>query len=400
MSGGGRGREPEVTPGVSPDRAPEAEPVVTTAATAGAPLVAARPDPGLAARVVRRVPMRYAAGADPALDRPAHVRAGSGLARVRTPAGERLAVVQDDANFLALVDPATGLADAVTLPAGVDGRRTFSKAEGTKHHKLDLEACCMLADPADPEARVLVAFGSGSTDRREQVVVVGGLETGPVAEATVTLVDASALYAALRAEAAFAGAELNVEGAARVGTPDGEAVRLFARGNGAGNALGGAASATCDLDAAALAAYLVGVAPSPAPPPVRVVRYDLGVVAGGDRLGFTDATALGDPAARPAFGVAFGAEGAVLYVAAAEASVDVFEDGEVGGSALGVIDPDGGARWAPLVDADGSPFTEKVEGVAFDDAGRLWVVVDQDDPDRPSELCELALVGAEPAGEV
>ncbi len=388
---GGRGGEP--------DAAPHVEPVVTTAATAGVPLVAARPDPGLAARVVRRVPMRYAAGADPALDRPAHVRAGSGLARVRTPAGERLAVVQDDANFLALVDPATGLADAVTLPAGVDGRRTFSKAEGTKHHKLDLEACCMLADPADPDARVLVAFGSGSTDRREQVVVVGGLETGPVEEATVTLVDASALYAALRAEAAFAGAELNVEGAARVGTPDGEAVRLFARGNGAGNALGGAASATCDLDAAALAAYLVGVAPSPAPPPVRVVRYDLGAV-GGDRLGFTDATALGDPAARPAFGVAFGAEGAVLYVAAAEASVDVFEDGEVAGSALGVIDPDGGARWAPLVDADGSPFGEKVEGVAFDDAGRLWVVVDQDDPDRPSELCELALVGAEPAGGV
>ncbi len=359
-----------------------AEPVVTTPATAGAPLVAARRDPGLVARVVRRLPMRYAAGADPALDRPAHVRAGSGLARLRTPGGERLAVVQDDANFLAVVDPATGLAEAVTLPAGAGGRRTFSKAEGTKHHKLDLEACCLLADPARPGSRVLVAFGSGSTDRREQVVVVAGLETGPAEDAEVTVVDASALYAALRAEAAFAGAELNVEGAVRVGAPGGEAVRLFARGNGAGNAMGGAASATCDVDAAALAAYLLGVAPSPAPRPERVVRYDLGAV-GGERLGFTDATVLGGASA-----------GRVLYVAAAESSADVFEDGAVGGSALGVIGADGAARWTPIVDAAGDPFADKVEGVAFDDAGRLWVVIDQDDPDRPSELCEVALAGA------
>jgi len=35
--------------------------------------------------------------------------------------GERLAVVQDDANFIALVDPASGLASSVVLPAGADG---------------------------------------------------------------------------------------------------------------------------------------------------------------------------------------------------------------------------------------------------------------------------------------
>jgi hypothetical protein len=300
---------------------------------------------------------------------------------VRTPAGERFAVVQDDANFLALVDPATGLADAVTLPAGVGGRRTFSKAEGTKEHKLDLEACCLVDDPRRPDARVLVAFGSGSTDRREQVVVIGGLETGPAAAAEVTVVDASALYAALRAEAAFAGAELNVEGAARLRTADGrEVVRLFARGNGGGNALGGAASATCDLDAARLAAYLVGPGPAPAPRPERVVRYDLGAVA-GERLGFTDATPLGGA-------------GAVLYVASAEASADVVEDGPVAGSAVGVIAVDGRARWAPIVADDGGAFPEKVEGAAFDGEGRCWVVVDQDDPDCESELCLVALDGA------
>ena len=252
----------------------------------------------------------------------------------------------------------------------------------------------MVDDPARPGERLLVAFGSGSTDRREQVVVVGGLETGPAEAAEVTLVDASALYAALRAEAAFAGAELNVEGATRLRTGDGrEVVRLYARGNGAGNALGGAASATCDLDADALAAYVAGVAPAPAPAPTRVVRYDLGAL-GGDRLGFTDATRLDAPFAP--FGTS-GAPGAVLYVAASEASVDVFEDGTVGGSALGAIDADGRARWTPIVDADGAPFAEKVEGIALDDGGRLWVVVDQDDPERPSELCELAVDG-DPGG--
>jgi hypothetical protein len=40
----------------------------------------ATPDPALEARVLSRTPLRYAEGADPDLDRPAHVRAGSSLA--------------------------------------------------------------------------------------------------------------------------------------------------------------------------------------------------------------------------------------------------------------------------------------------------------------------------------
>jgi hypothetical protein len=160
-------------------------------------------------------------------------------------------------------------------------------------------------------------------------------------------------------------------------------VRLFARGNGAGNALGGAASATCELDAAALVAHLLHGAPAPAL--ARVTRYDLGAVDDGDRYGFTDATALGHS----------GDTDAVLYAAAAEASADVVEDGEVGGSALGIIAADGSARWAPVEGEGGGPCAEKVEGVAFDAGGRLWAVVDQDDPDRPSELWLVELTGAD-----
>src|ERR1700750_1025366 len=85
------------------------------------PFVHARFDPALTARVVRSLPLFYAQGADVALDRPAHVRSASGLVRV----DGQVAVIQDDANFVALVDPATGRARAITLAAGAQGRLQF-----------------------------------------------------------------------------------------------------------------------------------------------------------------------------------------------------------------------------------------------------------------------------------
>jgi hypothetical protein len=182
-------------------RAVSADPNASDAADAAPPVVAARRDPALAARVLASRPLHYAAGADAELDRPEHVRAGSGLAVVPTPAGPRLAVVQDDAHFVALVDPATGLADAVTLPAGVGGRRQFDTGRGNKHHKLDLESCLTVPDPAGG-APVLLAFGSGSTDARERVAVVRGLGSGPAEAADVTLADA---VGAVRGAAGAAG---------------------------------------------------------------------------------------------------------------------------------------------------------------------------------------------------
>jgi hypothetical protein len=335
--------------------------------------VAAVEDASLRARVVRRVELRYAGGADAALDRPAHVRAGSGLAWV----GRRLAVVQDDASFLALVDPATGAADAVPLPAGPGGARQFDTARGTKHLKLDLEACVVVPGAVAGEPAgggVLLGFGSGSTPRRERVLVAP-LAGGGVDADAVRLHDASALYAALRASADFAGAELNVEGAALVGTR----LRLLGRGNGAARDGLAAVSATCDLDAAALLAFLLRGDPAPAPR--DVVRYDLGAL-GGAPLAFTDAAPLPD--------------GSLVYTAAAEASPNAVDDGAVAGSAVGLLARGGAARWAALADAAGRPVAEKAEGVALAaaDGSRLYVVFDVDDPGRPAELAEVELGGA------
>lgn len=320
-----------------------------------------RPSDSLSARVTSATPLRYAAGADPATDRPTHVRAASGVARV----GGRLAVVQDDANFVALIDPATGLAEAVALPAGEGRLRQFDDLRGNKEFKLDLEACVSLVDR---NVETLVALGSGSSPRRERIAVVRGL-AGPSPE--VEMVDAPSLYAALRGARDFAGSEMNLEGAVAVG----RALRLFGRGNGAARDGLEAVNATCDLDLDRFLAYLRD--PSIDPPlPENVAVYDLGEI-GGCRLGFTDA-ALRD--------------GRIFFAAAAEDSPDAIQDGPVAGSTIGVIDGDGG-RWALLREADGAPFTGKVEGLWMRGATSAWIVVDRDDPERPSELCEVELGG-------
>lgn len=331
-------------------------------------VVVAHEDPALSARVTRRTPLRYAGGADPATDRPPHVRAGSGLAWV----GARLAVVQDDASFVALVDPATGLADAIPLPAGPDGARQFDTTRGTKHLKLDLEACTVLPPALAPPHGALVALGSGSTARRERVLVVPlGADDAPDADA-LRLHDAGALYVALRAVADFAGSELNVEGAIAVG----DALRLFGRGNGAPRDGHPAVSATCDLDARALLAHLRDGAPPPAP--TRVVRYELGALDGCP-LGFTDAALLAD--------------GTIVFTAAAEDSPDAVADGAVAGSVVGRVDADGRARWTRLLDVGGRPVADKAEGIALarDDGAELLVVFDVDDPERAAELAAVAL---------
>jgi hypothetical protein len=325
----------------------------------------ATPDPALAAVLVARAPLYYAEGADESLDRPAQVRAGSGLARV--PGG--IALIQDDANFVAVVDPDRPRVRAIPLPASVDGRRQFDDRRGNKAHKLDLEAC-VAVDTED--GVLLIALGSGSTAAREQVALVRGWESD---HPDVTLVHAPRMYDTLRREHAFAGSELNIEGAVHLG----DRLRLFGRGNGAPRADVQPINATCDLDWPTLLAHLRAPDRTPPPAPTSVVRYELGML-GGLALSFTDAALWRD---------------AVFYTATAEDSPDATRDGRVTGSAIGVIDGAGRARWAPLTEASGARFAGKVEGLvpAGGASDRLFVVVDADDPGAASELCTVELGG-------
>src|ERR1700741_4016993 len=244
------------------DPSPESGRAMATVATG-------RHDPTISARIVRTVALRYAAGADAATDRPAHVRAASGLARFRG----WVAVVQDDANFIALVEPADGSAGQITLPAGEGGLRQFDDLRGNKRFKLDLEACVAVRDRG---GETLLAFGSGSSPPRERIVVVREGETRGI--------DASAFYAGLRAAREFSGSELNVEGAIEI---DG-ALRLFNRGNGAPIDGRLPIDATCDIRLPELLAYLPRPDETPPPGPSNILQYDLGKID-GLRLTFTDA---------------------------------------------------------------------------------------------------------------
>ena len=319
--------------------------------------------------------MRYAAGADPVVARPAHVRAASGIAWV----GTRLAVIQDDANFVALVDPATGLAEAVALPPDPSGRRLFDDGRRNKADKLDFEA---LTSISTGDEMLLVAFGSGSMPRRESIALIAGLDT---LHAVTRVCMAPRFYAGLRATASFAGSELNVEGAIYA---DGW-LTLFGRGNGAVRGDVRAVNATCRIDWAALRAHVEDPDHVPPPMPTAVVQYELGSM-GGASLTFTDAT--------PSWGLS-GAAGSVLYLAAAEASPDANRDGEVVGSAIGVIQEREGrtsARWVELLDRDGRVLPLKAEGIALAQAGagRVMLVLDLDAHEHPSEVLEVQLEGS------
>lgn len=320
---------------------------------------------GLEAIVESFTPLRYAEGADLALDRPAIVRSASSLAWV--PDG--IALIQDDANFIGVFDPDGAGTRAIALPSGHEGLRLFDDRRGNKAYKLDLEACVAVEHEGDT---LLLALGSGSTPRREQVVLVRGWATG---RPTVEVRHVPRLYEVLRAEQAFAGSELNVEGA----IVDGDRLRLFSRGNGAPRNGVLPVNATCELDWTTFLAHLLAPDRHPPPSPASVVRYELGALEGVP-LGFTDATLWRD---------------GTLYTAAAEESPDAVRDGRVVGSVVGTLGHDGATRWAPLTDRAGRLFDGKVEGVvpSRDASDRLFVVVDADDPDAGSLLCTVRLRG-------
>ena len=316
-------------------------------------------DPRMSAVVTARRPLFYAAGADPDADRPAHVRAGSGLAMV----GDRIVVVQDDANFLALIDPATGRVDHVTLPRGDGGARQFDAVRGNKEGKLDLEACASFEEGGE---RIFIAFGSGATPRRERILWVTGLD---YAEAAVEYIDGAPFYAKLRALPGFAPAGLNLEGVVIAGEG-----RIWFANRGTvrdGRLLNG----VVEFDQQALLALL-----GPAGDEVLLS-------AGGVRqvdLGGLDGVPLGitDLAPHP--------EG-LLFVAAAEATDNTVDDGPVVGSVVGLIDRTGEARWAPIVEPNGTRFPGKVEGVVVV-GDRVIAVVDDDAADAPATLLTIDFV--------
>jgi hypothetical protein len=317
----------------------------------------------LVARIVSSTSLLYEGGAIPALDRPEHVRAASGIALVN----DYFAIVQDDANFIALVDSTREKVTAITLPRGEGGKRQFDDGRGNKKFKMDLESCALVPHK---DQEFLITFGSGSNSFREQIVILKDLMDDPRPE----VYQASALYSALRSAEEFAGSEMNIEGAVFLG----EKIRLFNRGNGSSSEKLTPVNASCDIDWQSFYTYLLD--PEKKPPLIEnIVLYDLGIFDNLP-LGFTDAT---------------NSKGKLFFSAAAEDSPDAVTDGRIAGSVLGVIDRENKIHWTELIDKEGNRFCGKVEGLTFleNNNKRAFVVMDQDSPDEPSQLCEVELIG-------
>ena len=333
-------------------------------------------DPKLEARVTERLAMVYEDGPSDEEDRPPHVRAASGLSAFR----EYLAVIQDDANWLALIDADQRIL-AVPLPPGPSGARIFSSERGNKDEKYDLEACITVPGENGHE---LIGFSSGSHPGREWILRVheelsaSGQAPGSGADGgdggigfSAEFLDATRFYDALRSNTEFCGAGLNIEGAVAL---DDDRIMLFQRGNARARDGIEPVDSTAEISWAALAAHLADPAGIEAPPLENVTVYELGSLD-GVRLTFSDAEDLGG--------------GRILYSASAEDS----DSDRIAGSVLGVIEPDGRVCYTELTNQDGTAFRGKIEGLSRDvhDPGKMHFVIDDDDADVPSEIYAATL---------
>jgi hypothetical protein len=299
-------------------------------------------------RVIDRRPLRYAP--DLASLVGAHwVRSGSGLLRF----GRRLLLIQDDALWLPSLDE-TGQLHAVPLPADASGLRLFDD----KRKKPDFEAAALVGGRA-------LLLGSGSLPSRERIAIIGQ-------DGSALVVEAHSLYAALRAERRFAGAELNIEGAVVVA----DQLLLCNRGNAAPHDPASAFDATIQVPLKELERYLGDPEHSLAPALGTIEQYWLGSIA-TVRLTLTDAAERA---------------GSVYYLAAAEASADAIADGPVLGASLGLLGAD--ARYALIESETGAPLCEKLEGLAAATERDEWLAIaDADDAGKPAELLRLHVQG-------
>ncbi len=290
-------------------------------------------------------------------DRHDGVRAASALVRL----GGAFLIAQDDSNVCAV------WRDAGVRPLRLFADRghgeTFSSARGNKAHKPDLELGATFA-VGGREAAVL--FGSGSTAARMTAAWVVEAPGGYA----VHTAELASLYAAACQRLGLARDALNLEGAAAVG----DRVVFFQRGNGAGGV-----NASFSVSQPTLEAALVDGRAIAASDLREVRRHALGDLD-GCALGFSDAAPLPD--------------GRVLFLAAAEASPNTYDDGAVAGSVVGVLEHDGSAKVLARV-PDGPRGPYKLEGLAVDGVeGRvvhLRAVEDADDPTKASTALRLRL---------
>lgn len=271
----------------------------------------------------------------------------------------RLYVVADDEHHLAVVDAASGSGRWLRL---FDGELPGGPAP-RKAAKPDLETLIELPPVAGLPFGALLALGSGSRPNRQTGVLIAFDAHGDLTGAP-RLIDLAALYAPLRLSAV----DLNVEG----GLCRGDDFLLLQRANQ------GHPSNVCIRFAwREVWPWLLGRALA-APQAQASAAYALGTLD-GVALGFSDAAALPN--------------GAWVFSAVAEATVDSYHDGACVGSVIGLVDADGSLRSLQRLEG-----LWKVEGIAVAHASgdaplELTLLTDADDRGRPTTCLKVRMSG-------
>ncbi|MBC7643887.1 MAG: hypothetical protein H7123_02095 [Thermoleophilia bacterium] len=304
----------------------------------------------------------------PQAGRPAFIAAGSSLQLL----GNHAYVMADDELHLGHF-PATGSTNAPgTMVRALPGPDLPLDVTARKELKPDIESLTHLpGDGTAAHPSMLVGVPSGSKPNRTVGFTWALDDTGAVVGSPAVL-DFAPLYDALKGRTT---GKLNIEGAAIQGAN----LVLFHRGNSRNGI-----PASITLDLAKVNEQARGEGKLGKSAIKDVIEYDLGSLD-GTRLGFTDATPL--PGNR------------IGFTAAAEVTNDPVNDGEIKGSVVGVLGPDG--RIEQVRQVGGPGF--KVEGIAplqsaqgtslltGDGHVQLRLVTDADDPGTASQMLAATL---------
>lgn len=278
-----------------------------------------------------------------------HISSASGLAIV----GDWFYIVADDEHHLIALPSSDVKAGSLRMLPLLEARLPTDPAE-RKRRKRDLEA--LFHVPGDEDRPpMLVAWGSGSRAQREFAYIVGLDSDGSLAGAA-RAVSLTRLHDVLRGHVG----ELNIE----AGLVQGDDLCLFSRAN-----RGAPANGCFRLDLGLAIGFLLADEGAAQVPPVRFAELDLGRI-GEVPVGITDATPL--------------EEGGWLLSAVAEDTSNAYDDGRCAGVVLAACDASGKVAWTGRLDGG-----FKVEGIAFDEQGTLWLTTDADDPGVPSGLRRL-----------
>jgi hypothetical protein len=282
-----------------------------------------------------------------------HFCAASGLVR----RSDFLYVIGDDSNDLG-VFPMQGGA-GTTVPIFDGPLPTEHKAR--KAAKPDLEALTGLPPFEDHPNGALLALGSGSTEARRRGFVWGLEEDGSLSGERVVL-ELAPLYEAIAPQVR----DLNIEG---VAVSEGRLL-LFQRGNSETGL-----NAVIELGLDDIVRDILEHRAVEASEIHDLRAYDLGDLR-GVKLTFTDADGLPD--------------GRMVFTCAAEDTSNPYDDGEIVGSAVGIMDADGDVeRLEPL--SDSSHKVEGVDAVLSDELIHLLMVCDADDASIPSPLLSATM---------